>query len=162
MAFVRRLHAPDREDLLTVAVAILGVNLLGALPSVFVGADTTWFERPELFPPTILFPIVWTTLFTLLGIALAIVYRAGPDRRAVRIALAAFAVQFALNVAWTPAFFGLQSPGLGLVVIGLLWIAVVGTMVAFDRVDRRATLLLVPYLGWITFAALLNYQIYAG
>ena len=129
---------------------------------MFFGADTTWFDRPWLFPPTIAFPVVWTALFTLMGVALYLVVRRGLDRRAVRAAVAVFAVQLALNVAWTPAFFGLRRPDLGLVVIALLWVAVAATIAAFDRVDRRAALLLVPYLAWVSFAAVLNYAIYAG
>lgn len=155
------LQRPGREGLLALAM-VVGVNALGALPALFIGSDTTWFERPWFFPPTIAFPVVWTLLFTLLGIALFLVWRAEADPRDTRIALGAFAGQFALNLAWTPAFFGLQRPGLGLAIIGLLWVAIVGTIVAFDRVDRRAALLLGPYLAWVSFAAVLNYAIWAG
>ena len=75
-----------------------------------------------------------------------------------RVALALFAGQMVLNVAWTPAFFAAENLLAGLVVIVALWPAVVATVVGFDRVDRRAALLLVPYLAWVTFAAVLNYQ----
>jgi benzodiazapine receptor len=152
---------PGREALFAVAL-VVAVNALGAAPSLFVGADTSWFDRPWFFPPTIAFPVVWTLLFTLMGVALYLVWRAEADARDTRLALVAFAGQFALNVAWTPAFFGLQRPGLGLVIIVLLWVAIVATIAAFDRVDRRAALLLVPYLAWVSFAAVLNYAIYAG
>ena len=140
---------------------VLGVNVLGASPAVFVGSDTGWFDRPWLYPPEILFPVVWTLLFTLMGLSLFLVWRRGRDGADVGKPLAAFAGQFALNLAWTPAFFGLQRPDLGLVVIVALWIAIVYTIVTFDRVDRRAAALLVPYLAWVTFAAVLNYAIYA-
>ncbi|WP_418282956.1 TspO/MBR family protein [Halorubrum sp. DTA98] len=160
------MHARFRElstrDRLIAVGTVLGVNALGASPAVFVGSDTNWIDRPWFFPPEILFPIVWTLLFTLMGIALFLVWRAETDRSDKRVALAAFAVQFALNLAWTPAFFGLQRPDLGLVVIAALWIAIVGTVVAFDRVSRSAAALLVPYLGWVSFALVLNYAIYAG
>jgi len=141
---------------------VLGVNALGGLPAVFIGSDTTWIDRPWFYPPEILFPIVWTSLFTLLGLALFVLWRRGVHRRDVRIALGAFALQFALNLAWTPAFFGLRRPDLGLVVIVALWLAVVGTIAAFDRVSRTAALLLVPYLAWVSFALALNYAIYAS
>jgi len=156
--------SPDRSvpRVAVVLAMVLAVNAVGALPSLFVGADTGWFERPWFFPPTIAFPVVWTLLFTLLGVALFLVWRAGTERRSVRVALAAFAVQFGLNLAWTPAFFGLQRPALGLAVIVLLWAAILGTIVAFDRVDRRAAVLLVPYLAWVSFAAVLNYAILVG
>jgi benzodiazapine receptor len=152
---------PGREALFAVAL-VVAVNALGAAPSLFVGADTSWFDRPWFFPPTIAFPVVWTLLFTLMGVALYLVWRAEADARDTRLALGAFAAQFALNLAWTPAFFGLQRPGLGLVIIVLLWVAIVGTIAAFDRVDRRAALLLMPYLAWVSFAAVLNYAIWVG
>lgn len=141
---------------------VLLVNAVGALPAFVVGADTSWFERPALFPPAVLFPVVWTALFTLMGISLSLVWRRDRSRREVRLALSIFCVQFLLNLAWTPVFFGLRRPGLGLGVIGALWIAILGTIVAFDRIDRRAAVLLVPYLLWVSFAAALNYAIYAG
>jgi tryptophan-rich sensory protein len=141
-------------------VVIILVNAVGALPAFVFGADTDWFERPALFPPEILFPIVWTLLFTLMGIALWLVWREGQTTHDIRLALSVFALQFVFNLAWTPVFFGFQRPGLGLVVIGLLWVSILGTIVAFDRVDRRAAVLLVPYLLWVSFAAVLNYLIY--
>ena len=157
-----RFRSPTpREGLLALAM-ILGVNVFGASPAVFVGSDTGWIDRPSFYPPEILFPVVWTLLFTLMGVSLFLVWRQARTGVDVRKPLAAFAGQFALNLVWTPAFFGLQRPDLGLAVIVALWIAIVYTIVTFDRVDRRAAALLVPYLAWVTFAAALNYAIYAG
>ena len=141
---------------------VIGTNALGAAPAVVSGSDTGWIDRPWFFPPEVLFPIVWTLLFTLMGIALFLVWRAGRSTRNGRVAIAAFAIQFALNIAWTPVFFGLQRPDLGLLVIGGLWVAIVATIAAFDRVSRPAAVLLIPYLGWVSFAFVLNYAIYAG
>jgi tryptophan-rich sensory protein len=141
---------------------VFAVNLIGATPAALVGSETDWIDRPSLYPPEIAFPIAWTLLFTLAGIALSIVWEHGLDRRDVRLALVAFGVQFALNLAWTPVFFGLRRPGLGLAVIGGLWVAIVVTIAAFDRVDRRAAVLLVPYLIWVSFAAVLNHAIHAA
>ena len=150
-----------REGLVALAL-VLAVNAVGALPAVFFGADTGWFDRPWFYPPEILFPIVWTLLFTLLGLALFIVWRHGTDQRAVRVALATFVVQFALNLSWTPVFFGLQRADLGLLVIAWLWVAIVVTIVAFYRVSYIAAALVVPYLGWVSFAFVLNFAIYAA
>nr|WP_256335611.1 TspO/MBR family protein [Halopenitus persicus] len=138
------------------------MNALGALPAVFIGADTNWIDRPWFYPPEILFPIVWTFLFTFMGVAVFIVWRYEADQRPVRIAFSTFAVQFALNLAWTPVFFGLQRADLALVVIVVLWVAIVATIVTFSRVSRLAAALLVPYLGWVSFAVVLNYAIYAA
>lgn len=152
----------SRRDVALLVGMVLGVNGLGALPAVAVGSETDWIERPWFYPPEILFPVVWTALFTLMGVALFLVWRAGTHRRAVRVALAAFAVQFALNMVWTPVFFGLQRPDLGVLVIGALWLAIVGTVVSFNRVNRLAAALLIPYLGWVSFAFVLNYAISVG
>lgn len=141
---------------------VLGVNVLGAAPALLVGSDTGWIDRPWFYPPEVLFPVVWTLLFTLMGIALFDVWRREGAGRERRVAFAAFAVQFAVNLAWTPLFFGLQRPDLGLVVIAVLWVAILATIAAFDRVSRTAAALLVPYLGWVSFALLLNYAIYVG
>ena len=153
---------PSRSDALTALAFVVGVNAVGASPSIVFGADTGWIDQPWFFPPGIVFPVVWTTLFTLMGVAVFLVWREGTENRGVRVALTAFGVQFALNLAWTPVFFGLQRPDLGLVVIILLLVAVAATVVAFDRVDRRAAVLLLPYLVWVAFAGVLNYAIYAG
>ena len=96
---------PIRDGFIALCV-ILIVNALGALPAVFFGTGAGWIDRPWFYPPEILFPIVWTLLFTLMGLALFIVWRQGTDQRAVQVALATFAIQFALNLAWTPVFFG--------------------------------------------------------
>ena len=157
-----RFRRPSVREGLVAFGMVVGVNALGALPAVFVGSDTSWIERPWFYPPEIAFPVVWTLLFTLMGLALFLVWHRGPGRRDVHVAFAAFGVQLALNLAWTPVFFGLRRPDLGLLVIGALWVAVVGTIVAFDRVSRAAAGLLVPYLGWVSFAFALNYAIYAA
>ena len=153
---------PSRSDALTALAFVVGVNAVGASPSLVFGADTGWIDQPWFFPPGIVFPVVWTTLFTLMGVAVFLVWREGTENRGVCVALTAFGAQFALNLAWTPVFFGLQRPDLGLVVIILLLVAVAATVVAFDRVDRRAAVLLLPYLVWVAFAGVLNYAIYAG
>ncbi len=76
--------------------------------------------------------------------------------------MAAFAVQMAFNVMWTPVFFGLRRPDLGFLILMLLWLSAAATAVAFDRVDRRASLLLLPYLAWLSYALFLNYSFYAA
>jgi len=159
----------DRRTVGTIVAGILLVNVVGATPAVLSGPGSAWFQaltKPSLYPPPWLFGVVWTLLFTLLGVAVALVWLAddpgvrGGDGTLSprRLALALFVGQMVLNVAWTPAFFAAENLLAGLVVIVALWPAVLATILAFDRVDRRAALLLVPYLAWVTFAAVLNYQ----
>ncbi|MFC7140709.1 TspO/MBR family protein [Halosimplex aquaticum] len=161
----------DRRSALAVVAGIVLVNVVGAAPAVLSGPGSAWFQalaKPAIYPPPWLFGVVWTLLFTLMGVALALVWLSdgtgdgdGAGWSARRLALALFAGQMALNVAWTPAFFAAENLLAELVVIIALWPAVVATIWAFGRVDRRAALLLVPYLAWVTFAAALNYQFWA-
>ncbi len=76
----------------------------------------------------------------------------------VRLAVGVFAVHFLFNLGWSAALFGLQRIGLRLAVIAVLWLLILATMWAFDRVDRRAAALLVPYLLWVSYAGFLNYR----
>ncbi|MFP8954824.1 TspO/MBR family protein [Natrialbaceae archaeon A-arb3/5] len=152
---------PSRNSILQAVGFVLLVNVVGSIPAVLFTTETAWFqglEKPWFYPPGIAFSIVWTTLFVLMGVALWLVWRAdGPGRR---LALSLFVVQMAFNVAWTPAFFSLEAPLVALGVILTLWVLVAGTIAAFRRVDRRAAALLVPYLAWVTFAAILNFEIW--
>lgn len=152
-----------RRELLGGLVAVIAINLIGALGVPFTTPDSAWFqglEKPWFYPPGALFGIVWTVLFSLMGVAVYLVYRRGIERRAVRIALGVFALQMLLNVAWSPTFFTLQAPLAALVIVLALWPLIVATIATFDRVDRRAALLLVPYLAWVSFAAVLNYSLW--
>ncbi|MFC7129910.1 TspO/MBR family protein [Haloferax chudinovii] len=134
-------------------------QLAGALGSVFtVTAVGSWYAtlaRPWLAPPNWVFGPVWVTLFTLMGVAAWLVSRRDHPRR--ERALAVFVGHLVVNVAWSAAFFGLQSPALGLAVIVVLLAAILATMREFAAVDRRAAALLVPYLLWTGFAAALTY-----
>ena len=154
---------PRRDEWPGLLAAVIGVNAIGASPVLVAGPDSPWFralEKPALYPPEWAFGVVWTLLFTLLGVALYMIYRRGVGNRSVQVALGAFAVQMVLNVVWTPAFFGLESLEIGLLVIVVLWFAIVGAMWAASRVDRRAAALFVPYLAWVSFATVLNYQLW--
>ncbi|MEY7849320.1 TspO/MBR family protein [Natrarchaeobius sp. A-rgal3] len=152
---------PDPGSVLRAIGFVVLVNVVGSVPGILSSPDTPWFQRlekPFFYPPEIAFPVVWTLLFVLMGVALWLVWRSDAGGR--RLAIGLFALQMVFNVAWTPAFFSLESPLVGLAVISILWALVVATIGAFRRVDRRAALLLVPYLAWVTFAAVLNFEIW--
>lgn len=107
-------------------------------------ADKPWFN-----PPDALFGPVWTVLYVAMAVAAWLAWRRGAPT-------GIWWVQLALNLAWTPVFFGLEQLWLGLVVILLLDLAVVATIVTFRRNSRAASWLLAPYLAWILFATALN------
>ena len=151
----------DILRLVVACVVCLSVGLIGSL--AVGGSFTTWYatiEKPAFTPPSWVFGPVWTILYVLMGVAAFLVWKKGLDQPAVKVALAWFLVQLALNASWTPVFFGLHRPDLALIVILLLWGALVVTMLCFVRVSRPATLLLVPYLLWVSVAAVLNASIW--
>ena len=112
--------------------------------------------KPSFNPPSWVFGPVWTVLYIMMGVAAFLVWRVGLDADGVKIALAAFALQLALNGIWSILFFGMQAPGWALVEIILLWIAIGVTAVLFWRISPLAGALLLPYWGWVSFAAVLN------
>jgi tryptophan-rich sensory protein len=151
-----------RDDLPGVLAAVVLVNLLGSAPAALGGPGSAWFRslaKPAIYPPPWVFGVVWPVLFTLLGIGLYLVWRADDSGR--RLALGLFVGQMIFNVAWTPVFFRAQNLALALGVIGTLLVLATPMAVAFWRVDRRAGLLVVPYLLWVAFAAVLNYRFIA-
>ena len=94
-----------------------------------------------------------------MGVSVYIVLTKGWKKKTVKSALKLFLIQLGLNFLWTPIFFGLQSPGLGLVVITAMWIAIVLTIQSFYTLSKVAAYLLLPYLLWVSFATLLNASI---
>lgn len=137
-----------------------GVGLLAAWATQT--SVSTWYPtlaKPGFTPPSWLFGPVWTVLYALMGIAAFLVWRVGRGTR-VRRALGLFGVQLAVNGGWSFAFFWAQSPGLGLVVIVLLWVLLAWTVERFFRLRAVAGWLLVPYLLWVTYALALNAAIW--
>lgn len=125
---------------------------------------STWYRelaKPAFQPPGWVFGPVWTLLYALMGVAAWRVWRLARATPGRRRALLLFGLQLALNAAWSPVFFGAQAIAAALVVIVALWGALVATVLAFRRLDRAAALLLLPYLAWVTFAAILNEHILA-
>lgn len=117
-------------------------------------------KKPPLQPPSWIFAPVWTILYTMMCISAIMVLRKGLGDKDTRLALAAFLVQLALNLSWSPAFFGARSPFRAMVIIALLWLAILATIILFYRVSQPAAYLLVPYFIWVSFAAYLNAGIY--
>jgi tryptophan-rich sensory protein len=138
----------------------LGVAALGSALTATSLRD--WYqelEKPAWNPPDRVFGPVWTTLYLMIAVAGWLVWRRAPWAE-VRGPLGVYGLQLGLNLAWSGLFFGLRSPGLGVAGIVALWAAIVATVVAFSRRSRIATVLMLPYLAWVTFASWLNYTIW--
>ena len=125
------------------------------------GAENHWYQalvKPVGTPPDWVFPVAWTLIYILMGLALAIVLNARGSRfRGPAIAL--FAVQLVVNLLWTPLFFGLHKVWPAVAVIALLFVLATATTMLFGRVRSLAGWLMVPYLAWLVYAGLLAYGI---
>lgn len=155
MANLRNVAAPVVFVGLPVAVAFMGTLVSG-------GADTEWYKelnKPSWTPPGWVFPIMWTTLYILMGVASWLVWKEG-GFAAQGYPLGAYIIQLALNFLWTPIFFGMHRPGFALVEIVLLWLAIAVTIYLFLPVNPIAAYLLIPYIGWVTVATSLNCYIW--
>jgi tryptophan-rich sensory protein len=113
-------------------------------------------NKPSWTPPSWLFGPVWTALYVLMAVAAWLVWKQG----AARGAMILFGAQLLLNLAWSFLFFGARSPGLGLIEIVVMWLAVAATIFAFALKSRLAALLMVPYIAWVSFATALNAAIF--
>jgi tryptophan-rich sensory protein len=145
--------------LLTVPAIVVAGNLSGYLSNS--GFSNPWFdavEKPSFMPPGWVFGAAWTTLYTLMGISLALVITA-PDSAWRRRGIAIFLVQLALNYLWSPVFFGMGAIDWGIIIIIGMAVSLCLTISLFWRVNRVAALLLLPYLAWLCLATALNFEI---
>ena len=136
----------------------LAAQLTGSLltlPAIRSG----WYGglvKPSFNPPAWLFGPVWTALYFIMAVAAWTVWKRGSDAGRVKPALLLFFTQLVFNVLWSALFFGMRRPGLALAEIVLLWLLILATVLAFYGISRPAVWLLLPYLGWVFFAAVLN------
>ena len=146
------------------AVTVPLVLLLGMASGRMVpaGSDNAWYvalAKPAGTPPDWLFPVAWSLIYVMLGLALAIVLNARGSRwRGLAIGL--FAFQLLANLAWTPLFFGAHRVVLALVLIVVIFLLALATTLVFGRVRATAAWLMVPYLAWLVYAGLLTVGIH--
>jgi tryptophan-rich sensory protein len=147
------------------AIIGLAVWLLVSMSAGLIGsryAPGEWYAsltKPSWTPPSYLFGPVWTALYLMMGVAAWLVWRQHGFTGAA-LPLGLFIVQLALNAAWSPLFFGLHRPDIALIDIIALWAAILLTLIAFWRHNAVAGILMFPYLGWVTYAAALNHQLW--
>ncbi len=174
------------QKIVKLVISILICEGAGIIGSFFTApAIKTWYaslEKPVLNPPNWLFAPVWTILFLLMGISLYLVWAKNwkietPENKSAKKAwnpiseklwsgtwkeenaVAIFVLQLILNILWSVIFFGLKMPSIAFVEILMLWVAILYTIVNFYRISKIAAYLLIPYILWVTFAAILNFSI---
>ena len=139
-----------------IVVAVIAVSALGGLVSG--GSSDPWYAaltKPPLTPPGIAFGIVWPVLYLLMAVG-AIMVRRSSEPRDKSIVFGLFFLQLALNLAWSMLFFFFHRPEFALLNIIALWLCVALMMLEFWKFSKLATILQIPYLAWLSFAAYLN------
>jgi tryptophan-rich sensory protein len=143
--------------LVAAAAAIVVATLGGTLTDI-----GPWYQnlkKPSWQPPDWLFGPAWTTIFALAVVSGVSAWRAAQDRSQREWIIVLFALNGFLNVLWSTLFFALKRPDWALLEVGFLWLAIALPMVVFWRISKLATLCLLPYLLWVTFAAYLNWTV---
>ncbi|MDQ7248173.1 TspO/MBR family protein [Dongia sedimenti] len=152
-----------KRDLMLGALAALSVAAALVLGQIATFPNLApWYAglvKPSFNPPNWVFGPVWTTLYVLMAFALWRVLRSDATAGR-RVAVALFYLQLLLNAAWPWMFFAAQSPGLGMINIAPQLIAILGTIVAFSRIDRVAGACLVPLAAWVGYATALNFALW--
>lgn len=145
------------------------ISLLAPLAAGFIGSFftassiTSWYaglEKPSFNPPNFIFGPVWTTLYILMGVSVYLVWQSQTKTSSTRNVRWLFWVHLVLNASWSLVFFGLENPLAALFVIIALWGMIVLLIIQFWRISKLASLLLVPYLCWVSFATVLNFAIW--
>ena len=147
-----------KKALITVPVIVILGIAMGAVSNS--GFGNPWYDelaKPSFQPPGWAFGVVWTTLYTMLGIALAAILNE-PFSNRRQLALALFAAQLTLNFAWSPVFFGFHMIDLALVIIIAMLVLAIVTASLFRRLRPVAGWLMLPYLAWLCLATALNYE----
>lgn len=139
------------KKLILILLITFGIALI---PSMIVGNNVDGLTKPALYPPNILFPIVWSILYVLMSISFYIVYR--EDKSTSKI----YFLQLIVNALWPVIFFGLEFRLLGFLWIILLIVLVIMMFIKFYKINKTAAYLLVPYLIWLFFAGYLNLAFY--
>ena len=148
-----------------IAICVVSCLAIGYLSGIATQSSVnTWFpllKKPSFNPPAWVFAPVWSLLYVLMGVAAGLIWdQIDQKREQVKNALVFFVIQLGLNALWSLLFFGLQNPLLALIEIVLLWLMIYETYVKFSRLNKIAGSLFIPYLLWVSFAAVLNASIW--
>lgn len=148
--------------ILSVVVTCLVIGYFSGIVTRSAIAD--WYPtliKPSFNPPNWIFAPVWSMLYVMMGVAAGLVWdRMQQESEVVKKALLFFAIQLGLNALWSYLFFGLHNPMLAGLEIIVLWLMIYETYVQFAKINKIAGYLFIPYLAWVSFAAVLNASIW--
>ncbi len=143
--------------------SIIFCQFAGIIGSIFTRDSIGWYytlTKPMYRPPDWLFGPVWISLYLIMGIALYLIWKSGFRSSESRYPVIIFLTQLVFNTLWPIVFFGARSVSGGLIVIFILWILIFLTILSFQRVNRVAAYLLIPYILWVSYASVLNFSIW--
>ena len=151
-------------DLKKLIASVVATELIGGVfGSLFTESSLqSWYAslaKPSFTPPGYVIGAVWTVLFLLMGIAFYLIWASRSKSKEKSVSMKLYGLQLFLNVLWSFAFFYLRSPFYGLVEITFLFVAIVATVISFNKVSKNAAMLMIPYLLWVCFAAYLNLSV---
>lgn len=150
----------DRKKL---ALSVAAALAVGGLSALLTKDSMILFEavkKPPLSPPMWLFPVVWSILYIMMGVAAYLVWVSDEPRRKKEIAFVYYAIQLAFNFGWSIIFFDISAYLAAFIWLCILWFFILLTTIQFFSADRRAGWLMIPYLLWVAFAGYLNYGVY--
>lgn len=148
-----------KQLLLCIAIPLA----VGGLSAFLTSDNMRLFEqiqKPPLSPPALLFPIVWTILYVLMGIASYLVLRSNKENQQVGSALKAYGLQLVFNFFWSLIFFNAEAYLFSFIWLVIMWVLIIITIIRFYRISKPAGYLMIPLLIWVTFAGYLNLAIY--
>ncbi len=150
--------------IIQIVISILIAQSAGLIGTIFTASSIpNWYaglNKPGFNPPGWLFGPAWILLYTLMGIAAFLIWQKWAVSPLARTAVIIYLVHLAFNALWTVIFFGLKNPGLAFFEIIILWAMILVLIVIFFMIDKRAAYLMIPYILWVSFAAVLNFSIW--
>lgn len=150
------------SNTLKLIISLALPQIAGGLGAFFtITSVQSWYQtinKPSFNPPSWIFGPMWTLLYILMGIACYLIWKGEHPQKKQLLTL--YFAQLFLNALWSPSFFGMESPILGLVVIIPMWILILVCIIQFRKASKLASGLMVPYLLWVSFATVLNFSIW--
>ena len=141
--------------------ALIVFVLVGGIGSLFTSSrtDTVWYYsiKPDITPPNWVFPIVWNFLFILITFSLYFAWTNSRNKKQKKKVALLFGINFLLNILWSVLFFGLKQTQLAFFEIILLWFSILMVILGVNKISKKSSWLLLPYLIWVAFASILNY-----